>query len=138
MDRLVRLACELLDAPIGLLTLVDAHRQFFYSAHGLPEPVASTRQTGLDYSICQYAVASRLPLIVTDTTDDPTLATNPAVTDMGVRAYAGIPLITPGGYVIGVLCVIDTTARDWDDHQLATLAHLADLAIRTCMQQPVA
>jgi GAF domain-containing protein len=133
LDRLVRLACELLDAPIGLLTLVDADRQFFFAAYGLSEPLASARQTGLDYSICQHVAASGRPLIVTDTRDDPILAVNPAVTELGIRAYAGIPLITPDGHGVGTLCVIDFTPRDWDDHQLATLAELADIATQTCM-----
>jgi GAF domain-containing protein len=133
LDRLVILACELLDAPIGLLTLVDADRQFFFAAYGLPEPLASARQTGLEYSICQHVAASGRPLIVTDTHDDPTLAVNPAVTELGVRAYAGIPLITPEGHGVGTLCVIDLEPRDWDDHQLATLAELADIATQACL-----
>jgi GAF domain-containing protein len=126
------LACELLEAPVGLLTLVEADRQFFFASHGLPEPVASARQTPIEYSICQYTVASRRPLIVVDTWHDPVLAANPAVTGLGVRAYAGIPLITSNRQPIGTLCVIDFTPRDWDDHQLATLAQLADVATQAC------
>jgi GAF domain-containing protein len=133
LDRLVRLACDLLDAPIGLLTLVDHDRQFFLAAHGLPGPMASVRQTGLDFSICQYAVASGRPLILGDTRADPVLAAHPAVAEMGVSAYAGIPLIDPQGQAFGTLCVIDVAVRDWDDGRLATLARLAQIATEVCV-----
>jgi GAF domain-containing protein len=134
LDRLVRLACDLLEAPIGLLTLVDRDRQFFLAAHGLPEPLASGRQTSLDYSICQYAVASGRPFIVGDTRADPVLAGSRAVTELGVTAYAGIPMIEPAGQAFGTFCVIDFTTRDWDDHQLAILARLAAIATEICIQ----
>jgi GAF domain-containing protein len=133
LDRLVRLACDLLAAPIGLLTLIDADRQFFLAAHGLPEPVASARQTSLEYSLCQYAVASGRPLIVGDLRDDSDLAANPAVTEMGVLAYAGMPMVDLQGQVFGTFCVIDLTVRDWDDAQLAILARLADIATELCV-----
>src|SRR5437868_12104027 len=58
-DRLTRLAARVLDAPVALLTLVDEDRQFFKSSVGLPEPFASARQTPLEFSICQYAVAAK-------------------------------------------------------------------------------
>jgi hypothetical protein len=133
LDRLVQLACDLLEAPIGLLTLVDARRQFFLGAWGIPEPLASARQTPLDYSICQYAVASARPLILGDMRHDAVLGTNPVVSEMGVVAYAGIPLTTPQGLAFGALCVIDVVPRDWDDHQLATLAQLAGAVDEICV-----
>jgi GAF domain-containing protein len=136
LDRLIRLACDLLDAPIGLLTLVGRDRQFFLAAYGLPEPLASTRQTSLDWPLCRYAVASGRPLIVGDTRDDPVLATHPVVRQLGVLAYAGIPLTDPEGYVFGTFCVIDVVRRDWDDAQLASLARLAHIAVEVCVQQP--
>src|ERR1700720_377738 len=92
-DRLTELAAQLLDAPVALITLIEADRQFFLSASGLPEPIASVRQTPLDYSICQFAVAAGRPYIVDDARTEPLLAGNSAVTDLGVVAYAGIPLI---------------------------------------------
>jgi GAF domain len=133
LDRLVRLACDLLDAPIGLVSVVDRDRQFFLAAHGLPALVASARQTSLDYSICKYPVASGRPLIVGDTRAEPLLAVSPAVTEMGVLAYAGIPLVDPQGQPLATFCVIDVRARDWDDALLAILARLAQIATEVCV-----
>jgi GAF domain-containing protein len=128
-DRLTQLAAQLLEAPVSLLTLVDADRQFFLSSSGLPEPFLSARQTPLDFSICQHAVAEGRPLIVGDARADPVLAENPAVKVMGVAAYAGIPLIVAEGHAVGTLCVLDFVVRDWTDDQLAILAHLAAITM---------
>lgn len=128
-DRLTELAAQLLEAPVSLLTLVDADRQFFLSSAGLPEPLRSARQTPIEWSICQYAVAEGRPLIVGDTRSDPVLAGNPAVKEMGVAAYAGIPLIVAEGYAVGTLCVLDFVVRDWTADQLAILAHLTDITM---------
>ena len=84
-----------------------------------------TRQTPLAWSICQHAVSSGRPLIVNDTHHHPDLVDHPAVNNLGVAAYAGIPLIVPGGHAIGTVCVIDTVRRDWIDDQLSFLARVA-------------
>ena len=136
LDRLVRLACDLLETPIGLLSLIDTDRQLFLAAYGLPQPLAAARQTGLHYSICQYPATTGRPLIVGDTRAHPVLAAHLAVTAMGVRAYAGIPMVDRQGYPFGTCCVIDVAARHWDDGQLATLARLANIAAEVCLCDP--
>ena len=126
-DRLTRLAAELLEAPIGLLTLVDRDRQFFVSSFGLAEPVRSERQTPLDYSLCQYAVTAGRPLVASDARRDPTLGTVLAVTELGVVAYAGVPLFIDG-HAVGTLCVLDVRTRDWRPDEVGILQRLADIA----------
>jgi GAF domain-containing protein len=127
LGRLVRLAAELAQAPIALLTVVEGDRQVFAAHTGLPSDLASAGFTSIEYSICQYAVAKRRPLIVDDARTDPILHGNPAVLDLGLVAYAGIPLIVSEGHAVGTLCVVDLKPRDWLDDQLAQLALLADL-----------
>jgi GAF domain-containing protein len=128
-DRLTRLAADLLEAPVALLTLVDSDRQLFASSHGLPEPLRSAGETSLDYSICQYTVLTRRPVVIGDTARDPRLAGSLAVVELGVAAYAGMPLVTPDGYPVGALCVVDFVPRDWTDDKLAVLADLAAICI---------
>jgi hypothetical protein len=124
-DRLARLAAHVLQAPVALVSLVDRDRQFFKSCLGLPEPWASARQSPLTHSFCQHAVASREPLIVTDAREHPVLRGNLAIRDMGVIAYAGIPLIDAGGHALGTLCVIDSQPRHWTSQQVGLLADIA-------------
>jgi hypothetical protein len=124
-DRLARLAAHVLNAPVALVSLVDSDRQFFKSCLGLPEPWASARQSPLTHSFCQHAVASREPLLVDDAREHELLRDNLAIRDMGVIAYAGIPLIVPDGHALGTLCVIDSRPRHWTTHQVQLLSDLA-------------
>jgi GAF domain-containing protein len=124
-DRLARLAAHVLNAPVALVSLVDADRQFFKSCLGLPEPWASERQSPLTHSFCQHAVASREPLLVDDAREHELLRDNLAIRDMGVIAYAGIPLIVPDGHALGTLCVIDSRPRHWTTNQVQLLSDLA-------------
>ncbi len=124
-DRLARLASHVLHAPVALVSLVDRDRQFFKSCIGMPEPWGSQRGSPLSHSFCQHAVASREPLIVTDSREHPVLRDNLAIRDMGVIAYAGIPLIDADGYALGTLCVIDSQPRHWTSHQIQLLTDIA-------------
>ncbi|HVA76219.1 MAG TPA: GAF domain-containing protein [Acidimicrobiales bacterium] len=128
-DRLTRLAAELLEAPVALLTLVEPDRQFFVSSYGLPDDIAQARQTPIEYSICQHVVTGGMPLIVPDAALDLRLDGNLAVVEMGVASYAGIPLKSPDHFAVGALCVLDFIPRDWTDDKLAVLADLAAIAM---------
>ena len=124
-DRLTRLAATILRVPVALVSLVDEERQFFTSCIGLPEPWATTRQTPLSHSFCQHTVATAQPLIIEDARDHPLVRDNLAIPDLNVVAYAGIPLITDDGFVLGSFCVIDTQPRVWAAEELAILRDLA-------------
>lgn len=127
------MAARLLRAPLALLTLVDVDRQWFKSCHGLSElsePVATARETPLDYSICQYAVAAGRPLVISDASGDPALADHPTVREFGIRAYAGVPLFSSDQYAVGTLCVLDVRPRRWSSGNLANLGDLAAIAMR--------
>jgi GAF domain-containing protein len=124
-DRHVRLAAEVLNAPVALVSLIDEDRQFLKSCIGVEEPWASARETPLSHSFCQHTVAQREPLVVHDAREHPLLKDNPAITDMGAIAYAGVPLIEAGGHALGTLCVIDGKPRQWSRHQVELLSDLA-------------
>jgi hypothetical protein len=119
-DRHARLAAEVLNAPIALVSLIDEDRQFLKSCVGVDE-----RETPLSHSFCQHAVAQREPLIVNDAREHPVLKHNPAVEEMGSIAYAGVPLIDTDGHALGTLCVIDNHPRQWSKHQVELLSDLA-------------
>jgi len=123
-DRLTRLATRVLRVPVSLVSLVDADRQFFKSSTGLGQDI-SQRQTPLSHSFCQHTVASGEPLIVRDARAHALVRDNPAISEMGVVAYAGIPLITSEGHVLGSFCAIDTQPRQWSDDDVALLTDLA-------------
>jgi GAF domain-containing protein len=125
LDRLARLASRVVDAPVALVSLIDRDRQVFAGCIGLDEPWASRRETPLSHSLCQHAVDSREPLVLTDVREHPLLRQSLAIRDLGVIAYAGVPLITDDGHVLGTLCVIDHRPRAWTDDELDILSDLA-------------
>ncbi|CAN5836396.1 GAF domain-containing sensor histidine kinase [soil metagenome] len=124
-DRLARLASKLLEAPLSTVTLIDVDRQFYMSCVGLPEPLASVRETPLEMSFCKHTVVLGKPLIIPDTRGHPIVGENPAIEGFGVLAYAGIPLLTSDGHALGTLCVMDVVTRDWTEDQIASLTDLA-------------
>jgi GAF domain len=125
LDRLARLAARILNAPVALVSLVDRDRQVFAGCIGLHEPWASRRETPLTHSLCQHVVASREPLVLSDVREHPGLRESLAVRDLDVIAYAGIPLITERGHVLGTLCAVDHRPRTWTSDQLDVLRDLA-------------
>ena len=91
-DRLTAIAREMLEADVSLISLVDADRQFFKSEQGLQDPWAQARETPLSHSFCKRVVADDAALVIDDARDDPALADHLAVRDLGIVAYAGVPL----------------------------------------------
>ena len=120
-DRITALAADLLQVPIALITLVDQKRQWFKSAHGLA--ASSTPREG---GFCAYTVSCEAPAVITDASVDVRFAAHPMVVgEPHIRLYAGAPLVTHDGYVLGTLCVIDSEARAFEDRQLQLLTTLA-------------
>ena len=124
-DRLTRLAARILRAPVALVSLVDADRQFFKSAVGLSGDLAITRETPLSHSYCKHVVDRGEPLIIEDAAAHPLLRDNPAVAEYNAIAYAGIPLATPQGHVLGSFCVVDNVPRRWTGEEIEILRDLA-------------
>ncbi|CAN5652689.1 hypothetical protein BH23GEM6_BH23GEM6_11720 [soil metagenome] len=124
-DRLTRLASKLLQAPLSTVTLVDDDRQFYVSCTGFPEPLATTRQTPLEFSFCRHTVVLGKPLIIPDVRGHPLVGDNPAIGEFGVTAYAGIPLLTADGHALGTLCVMDFEVRNWSQDEISSLTDLA-------------
>jgi len=123
-DRLTALAADVFSAPIALVTLIDAQRQWFKSAWGLDAP-----ETSRDPSLCAHALLEDEILVVPDTHDDPRFADNPLVRNAPhIRFYAGAVLRGPGGLPVGTLCVIDPEPREISDADARRLLHLARIA----------
>ena len=127
LDRLARLAARVLHAPTALVSIMDADRQHVIACAGLSEPWASIRQIPLAHPFCQYVVAEAAPLIVDDSRAHPLLQDHPAIADLGMLAYAGMPLITTDGVALGSFCVIDSVPRHWTVDELDTLRELTTL-----------
>lgn len=123
-DRLTELTAVTLEVPMAAITLVEETRQFFVSAIGLPRDVARARETCIDVSHCRHVVERDAPVVLEDTRAAASVMPVP-----GIRAYAGMPLRTPEGLVLGALCVMDVTPRRWTARELRMLEAVSTLAM---------
>ncbi len=126
-DALTALAAKLLDAPTALMSLVDNERQFFKSQYGLGEPWSSQRQTPLSHSFCQWVVSEEKDLIVGDAREHSILRNNGALHDLGVIAYAGVPLSVDSEHTVGSFCTVDSKPHEWTAADMDNLSDLAKI-----------
>ncbi len=105
-DDIVLLATRICDAPVALVSLVAADRQWFKARVGFP-----FCQTPLDQSVCAHALDHSETLVIPDLAQDERTRNNALVTgEPSIRFYAGVPLRS-GTVAVGTLCVTDTVAR---------------------------
>ena len=124
-DDISRLAAFICRTPIALISLVDTNRQWFLSRTGL-----SACETSREASFCAHALVGTEMLIVEDAQADARFAHNPMVVgDPHIRFYAGAPLVTPDGYTLGTLCVVDMQPRTLTPEQKSALQSLGRLVM---------
>ncbi len=120
-DDVVAFAAQVLDAPLAFFSLVDDERVWFKSRFG-SKLDGLTRST----SFCGRTVQGNAPLIVPDARADLRFTDFPIVAGAPhVRFYAGVPVRGPGGDVIGTLCVLGYSPRNFSAREIDTLAGFA-------------
>lgn len=124
LDKLTSLMAQLLDVPTSLVTLVGPDRQWLKSKCNF-----GPDETSRDVSFCQRTMDRNDLVIVEDATLDSELKNNPLVTsDPHIRFYAGVPLITADGHLVGGVCIIDYRPRKIGDKEGDLLKSFAEIA----------
>ncbi len=131
LHHVTTLAATALDAEYAFVTLIDDDLQTFVATHGLD--IATMPR---DQSFCTHTITTPDLLIVPDATADPRFANHPVVSDAPhMRFYAGAPLTTDAGHVIGTLCIFGTEPRTPTHRQLDSLRALADMTTHHLQRQ---
>ena len=129
LQRTVEEAAARMDLPTAMVSIVMDEAQWFAAHTGLPAWMAEARGTPVEWSFCANAVRSGEPFVVEDATTHPLVKDIPIVPLDNIRCYAGIPLLTSTGQVLGTLCVIGTEPRSFSEAELDTLRGLAKQAM---------
>lgn len=125
-DGIVKLTAQILGVPIALLSLVDSESVFFKASVGMGDVKKSNRGK----SLCALAILDKEVIVFEDALKESCLQNNPNVTgDFGLRFYAGAPLVTFDGFLIGTLCIIDQKPRELSNHDRLILEGLAKTAM---------
>jgi signal transduction histidine kinase len=125
-DEIVAMASKICQTQVSTITLIDAHRQWHKAAVGLKD-----REASRDIAFCAHTILENDVMVITDATLDERFSDNPFVkAEQGIRFYAGMPLITPRGYKLGTLCVIDDKPKTLSDEQLFSLRILAKQVVK--------
>jgi len=124
-DRITFLASKIFNVPISTVTIVDSDRIWFKSAQGL-----EAEQIDRDPGLCASAILVDEPWVVEDAKMDPRTLENPLVLgDLGLRFYAGVPLVTGDGYKLGMLNIIDQQPRELSEDELSILQELSKIVV---------
>ena len=124
-ERIVRLIKQIFSIDIGIISLIDGHRQWYKACSGL-----SADEVSLEDTFCRCVVDCDEPVIVQDATQDARFLKHSAVTgEDHIRFYAGVPLRTKAGHMIGTVCAIDRRPRSFGSRDLGILQELAGAAM---------
>ncbi|MEP6466184.1 MAG: GAF domain-containing protein [Parafilimonas sp.] len=121
-DDITKLASEICQTSVSLISFIDDSRQWFKSSVGL-----EVKETPRDFAFCTHGILNPNEiLIVPDSRIDSRFADNPLViNDPHVIFYAGVPLVTHNGFPLGSLCVIDSSPKELNKSQVIALKALA-------------
>lgn len=126
-DQIVQLASAICKTPISTITLLDYNKQWFKAKIGV-----DNAEGDRDTSFCGHAIVEdETIMIVNDALEDQRFVDNPLVIgEPNIRFYAGYPLVSPSGYKLGTLCVIDSVPRSLTSEQELTLKTLGNQVVK--------
>ncbi len=116
---------------MSLVSVVLDEALHVAASHGIDGLwLGDTRGHPVEWSFCATSVRTREPFVVEDAATHPYHRTNPLVMQDGVRCYAGVPLISSRGFVLGNLCVVGLEQRSFTEDEMVFLRTLAAEAVQ--------
>lgn len=125
LQRYVERVARVFDVPICAISVVGEQMHGFQQLFCTTGLLTRNAKTPRDDAFCTHAVVARAALIVQDTAENPLFKDNPVVRNVGIRFYAGVPLLTRHGEPVGTLCLMDSSARSFTYFDLELLSLLS-------------
>ncbi|WP_432541970.1 GAF domain-containing protein [Kineococcus sp. SYSU DK002] len=125
LDEVAARTAERLGFPLSLVSLVLDASTVFAGSHGLVGWVAEVGGVPAEWSFCTTTVVEGSPYVVPDADAEDHHRDNPVVTEGGVRSYAGVPLRTREGQVVGAHCVLGVEPHEFGPGEIAELERAA-------------
>jgi GAF domain-containing protein len=119
--RLLAELAVLIDFPILFVSIVRGERVGYRAQVGLDPQLAELRQIRREMSYCTHTVDTEAPFVVENAASEPFFRGSRMVRRYGILAYAGVPLRSARGIVIGTLCALDPRPRRIPPEVIATL-----------------
>ena len=129
LDGIAREAAEELDLPTGVVSIVLDEAQYFKAMFGVDGWIGAARGTPVEWSFCRNVVIQEREFVVENALENEIMKDSPLVQNEGIRCYAGIPLVTSLGHVIGSFCVQGREERSFTEEDLQLLRGFADRAM---------
>ena len=126
LDDFARRAAEHFHQDCGMVSIVLDGAQFFAGAHGVEGWIAEAEGTPVEWAFCANVVRRGSTYVVENAAEDDHQRHNPLVTEDGIRSYAGAPLVTSNGQVLGAYCVVGNEPRHFTEEEIAELEAMAD------------
>lgn len=125
-DNLAIIASELAGTPMSAISLIDFDRQWLKAKVGMIDT-----EMKREHSFCHQAIQQDDNMVISNAVKDDRFNRLPLVLKQpGIKFYAGFPLVTPRGYKIGTLCVLDPNPRELSQTKLNALKKLAQQVMR--------
>ena len=135
LNDIIQIACAVANTPIAMVNILDRPDQHTLRRCGMPEAVPM--EMPIEGSLCQFVLAQGNVLIIEDLRTDERTREHPIVNPpMSVRFYAGAPLVSASGYIMGTLCVMAPEPKTLDPQAIDALRRLADQVIRLLQGGP--
>lgn len=129
LQELTARAAEHFELPKAMVSVVLDEAQYFAAMHGVEGWMAEARGTPVEWSFCQHTVRAAAPFVVEDADVDPVMRDSPLARLEGQRCYAGVPMVSSRGHVLGSFCVTGPERRSFSDGDIERLRDFAREAV---------
>jgi class 3 adenylate cyclase len=122
-DEINEIAAQICGCPVAYISFIEDDRFWFKSKYGLPDDFEGCPR---EIAFCSVTVCGFEMVVSNDLRLDNVFKDfHFVVNEPNFRFYCSMPLVTPDGYSIGTICVMDFKPRELTHEQYESMRRLA-------------